>query len=137
MRLLYDSSLKQALKLCLLMALPMLAVSPGHADDTPGDMVVDNGSGAYLTGVLGENTEQNLSQDAGALLQWRQDGLQQQKVGPQTEIKKVVEQDITTRKLKGLVPAILFKSGEADIQPEYVEQLRSVLEKMRDRWPHR
>ena len=133
MRVLYDSSFKQSLILCLLMVLLILAVSSSHADDAPVDMAVDNGSGAFLTNVLGENTEQNMSQDAGMLLQWRNDALQEQSSDPQTEIKKVVEQDITTKKLKGLVPAILFKSGEADIQPEYVEQLRNVLEKMRDR----
>jgi flagellar motor protein MotB len=53
--------------------------------------------------------------------------------GDRIETREVTEQQVDTVKLQGLVPPILFESGEADIPDEYIEQLRGVLDSMRDR----
>jgi flagellar motor protein MotB len=96
-------------------------------------LTVDNGTGVHEKLFTGENTEQNMSQDAGAVQNWQNEALSTQKQEKQTETKKVVEQNVTTKKLKNVVPPILFKSGKADIPEEYVGKLRTILNSMRDR----
>ncbi|VAW51071.1 Flagellar motor protein [hydrothermal vent metagenome] len=49
------------------------------------------------------------------------------------EIKKILEKEVETFKLDNAVPAIGFKSGTVDIPDSYVEKLRSVLVKMKNR----
>ena len=49
------------------------------------------------------------------------------------EKKNVLEQEVTTKKLKNIVPPIQFKSGGADIPANYTELLRGVLDKVKNR----
>ncbi|MEJ2142393.1 MAG: OmpA family protein, partial [Gammaproteobacteria bacterium] len=119
-------------KLWLLFAFVLLS-TPVIAEESDVTTLVDNGSGIQELLITGENTEQNLSQDVGTVQNWRNEELSKKKQEKQTEVKKVVEQDVTTRKLKNVVPPILFKSGKADIPEEYVGKLRSILDSMRDR----
>jgi len=53
--------------------------------------------------------------------------------GDRTEKRLVPEKEVKTIKVANLVPPIRFRTGEADIPDEYLELLRDVLEKMRDR----
>ena len=65
---------------------------------------------------------------------WMQDpALFNKDDGPKFETKQVTEKKFTTKKLEGLVPPILFKSGKADISQEFVDKLREILNGMRDR----
>jgi flagellar motor protein MotB len=53
--------------------------------------------------------------------------------GDRTEMREVVEQDVKTIKLDNLVPPIHFGLGEAEITEDYLNILRDVLDRMRDR----
>ncbi|MEJ2598413.1 MAG: OmpA family protein [Anaerolineales bacterium] len=53
--------------------------------------------------------------------------------GDRTEMREVVEQEVTTVKLDNLVPPIHFELGKIDITEEYVAMLRNVLDGMRGR----
>ena len=53
--------------------------------------------------------------------------------GDRIEMRRVSEQEVQTVKLDNLVPPILFRLGEAEIPENYLELLRGVLDRMRDR----
>jgi len=53
--------------------------------------------------------------------------------GDRTELRQVVEPEVKTVKLANLVPPIHFRLGEAEIPEDYLDQLRGVLDGMRDR----
>ncbi|HHP7235776.1 MAG TPA: OmpA family protein [Desulfobacterales bacterium] len=53
--------------------------------------------------------------------------------GDRTEMRTVVEQEATTIKVDNLVPPVHFGLGEAEITEEYLQLLREVLDRMRDR----
>jgi flagellar motor protein MotB len=53
--------------------------------------------------------------------------------GDRTETRTVKEKDVHTIKLDNLVPPVHFGLGEAEIPENYLEMLRDVLAKMRDR----
>ena len=53
--------------------------------------------------------------------------------GDRFETREVIAEELETVKLTNVVPPIRFESGVADISPDYVAQLRTVLERMRDR----
>jgi len=82
---------------------------------------------------FGEDTERQLPFGY-TYMPWIQDPEQFNKNDQaKFETKQVAEKKFTTRKLEGLVPPILFKSGKADISQEYVDKLREILNSMRDR----
>jgi len=60
---------------------------------------------------------------------------EEQKVVEQkkTEVEKVLKQTAKTVKLENVVPAIQFKSGQADIPDDYIELLRNILDGMKHR----
>jgi flagellar motor protein MotB len=53
--------------------------------------------------------------------------------GDRTEMRMVREKDVHTIKLDNLVPPVHFGLGEAEIPDNYLDMLREVLAKMRDR----
>jgi len=117
-----------SLPLLAILALPVFADEAGTSSAIPaGSGIRDNSS------APAENTEQNLSQDAGAVHVWANENLTGDGKEKKTETKTVEEKVVTTKKLKNVVPPILFKSGKADIPAEYVEKLRNILDGMRDR----
>ena len=56
-----------------------------------------------------------------------------EQISDKIEKKNVLEQEVTTKKLKNVVPPIQFKSGGADIPANYTELLRGVLDKVKHR----
>ncbi|WP_455375944.1 OmpA family protein [Kaarinaea lacus] len=95
--------------------------------------VVDYVGSAFNRENFGEDTERQLPHGF-SYTPWMQDPeLFKKDDETKFETKQVSEKKFTTRKLSGLVPPILFKSGKADISEEYVTQLRDILNKMRDR----
>ena len=92
---------------------------------------------AHAQGVretsFGEAAERHLSDDQ-TFGQWTQDPERlATQVGDRLETQAVLVDDVETIKLTGLVPPIRFESGVADIPPEYIDQLREILESMRHR----
>ena len=82
---------------------------------------------------LGGNTEQYLSPDQETKL-WQQDEtLFKPKEEDKVEVKKILQKDVKTIKLKNAVSSIGFKSGKVDIPDDYIAQLKSVLDKMKNR----
>jgi len=53
--------------------------------------------------------------------------------GDRTEMREGVTRDVNTVKLDNLVPPIHFRLGEAEIPEDYIDLLRDVLDRMRDR----
>ena len=110
-----------------------------HGGPVDANSQIFDASGAtdYVSGVfnrysIGEDTESQLPHGY-AFMPWMQDPEQFKKTGETFETKQVLEKKFTTKKLKGLVPPILFKSGKADIPEEFVSKLREILNGMRDR----
>jgi flagellar motor protein MotB len=81
----------------------------------------------------GEAVERHLPGDLD-FRQWVQDPeLLQTEAGDRLETRDVIAEEVEVIKLSGLVPPIRFESGVADIPPDYVAQLRTILEGMRHR----
>ena len=76
------------------------------------------------------NEEQHISTDE-TFTEWKLTDVEQ--VEDKLEKKNVLEQEVITKKLKNVVPPILFKSGQADIPSNYIALLRNVLGKMKNR----
>ena len=82
---------------------------------------------------LGNNTEKHYPPNLEFTL-WAQDETYfRPKEEDRIEVKKVLEKDTETFKLKGKVPPIGFRSGEVNIPDSYVEKLRDILVEMRNR----
>ncbi|HEY9135312.1 MAG TPA: OmpA family protein [Pseudomonadales bacterium] len=115
---------------CIIFTL-LLSVAVMAATDQALSNNVDYGSGVMETSTLNNNTEQHLPLDQ-TLTPWKQ---QIETISEEEtfELKKVLEKTAKTKKLKDLVPPILFKSGKADIPEEYVDKLREILRSMEDR----
>ena len=65
--------------------------------------------------------------------QWTQDpALLESQAGDRLEEREVSRERVEIVKLTGVVPAIRFDSGNADISPSTIERLRSVLREMDD-----
>jgi len=95
--------------------------------------VIDYVSSALDRNRFGSDTEKQLP-NGYAYTPWMQDPeLFRLDDEVQYETKQVMEKTYTTKKLKDLVPPILFSSGKADISDEYVAKLREILNGMRDR----
>ena len=79
----------------------------------------------------GEAVERHLSTDE-PLTRWVLDAERvDTEAGDRIEIREVLADKIETIKLTGLVPAIRFESGVADIPVGYIEELRRILDDMR------
>ena len=82
---------------------------------------------------LGNNTEKHYPPNMEFTL-WTQDETYfKPKEEDRIEVKKVLEKETETFKLKGKVPPIGFRSGEVNIPESYVEKLRDILTEMRNR----
>ena len=82
---------------------------------------------------LGQNTEKHFPPNMTFTLWTQDETLFKPKAEDKVEIKKVLEKETETFKLKDAVPAIGFKSGTVDIPESYVEKLRTVLNEMKNR----
>jgi flagellar motor protein MotB len=82
---------------------------------------------------LGDSSERHLSSDQ-TFMQWVQDpSLLKTDASDKIETHDVVEQKPETVKLTNVVPPIHFASGVAQISPDYVARLRSILDKLKDK----
>ena len=59
--------------------------------------------------------------------------LLKQELGDRLEVREVLKEGVKTVKLQNVIPPIHFESGVADIPQHYVEDLRKVLDTVRDR----
>ncbi len=82
---------------------------------------------------LGGNTEQYIPSGQESTLWTQDETLFKPKEEDTVKIKKVINKEVETFKLENTVPAIGFKSGEIDIPDDYIENLRDVLNKMKNR----
>jgi len=88
------------------------------------------------TGVMdiapyGETVEQYQSTDE-PYRQWVKEE-QTKESGDKVEVQKVLDKVVKTVKLQNAVPPIYFESGKANIPEEYIQLLRGVLEKVKNR----
>ena len=83
------------------------------------------------SGSAGANSEQYTTDD-GTFTQ-QVSSVPEQQAGDKIEKREVLEQEAKTVKLQNVVPPIRFASGQADIPPEYIDMLRKVLDRMKDR----
>lgn len=90
-------------------------------------------TGARETHVRGEAAEMHLP--AGQpLTPWVHDpAIFEKNEGDRTELREVVEKEVTTIKLENLVPPIHFDLGQIEITEHYLKMLRDVLDGMRGR----
>ena len=82
---------------------------------------------------LGQATEQHYPPNLEFTLWVQDETLFQPKQEDRIEIQKVLEKEVDTIKLKDAVPAIGFRSGQVDIPESYIEQLRTILNEMKNR----
>ena len=93
----------------------------------------DQETGVRETAALGEAVEMHMPEEQ-PLTPWIHDpAIFEKDEGDRTEMREVVEPDIKTIKLNNLVPPIHFGLGEAVITENYLDMLRHVLNRMRDR----
>jgi len=82
---------------------------------------------------IGEAVERHLSDDQ-AFMQWVQDAERVDTAISDTfDTREVLEDQLETIKLSGVVPPIYFETGVAQIPDETIESLADILERMRDR----
>jgi len=90
-------------------------------------------TGVRETHVRGEAAEMHLPADQ-PLTSWVHDpAIFEKDEGDGKELRKVVEQEVTTIKLENLVPPVHFGLGEIEITGNYLKILREVLDGMRGR----
>ena len=82
---------------------------------------------------LGQATEKHYPPNLEFTLWIQDETLFKPKGEDKIEIKKILEKEVNTIKLKDAVPAIGFGSGEADIPASYIESLRTILNEMQNR----
>ncbi len=82
---------------------------------------------------LGQATEKHYPPNLEFTLWVLDETLFKPKQEDRIEIQKVLEKDVDTIKLKDAVPAIGFRSGQVDIPESYIEQLRTILNEMKNR----
>ncbi len=81
----------------------------------------------------GDAAERHLPADE-ALTPWVHDpAIFEKDEGDRTELRQVVENEVHTIKLNNLVPPIHFGLGKIEITEDYLEMLREVFDRMRDR----
>ena len=90
-------------------------------------------TGVRETRVRGEAAEMHLPTDR-PLTPWVHDpAIFEKDEGDRTELREVVEKEVTTIKLDNLVPPIHFGLGDIEITGNYLKILREVLDGMRGR----
>src|SRR5512134_3076387 len=90
-------------------------------------------TGVRETHVRGEAAEMHLPTDR-SLTPWVHDpAIFRKDEGDKTELREVVEREVTTIKLDNLVPPIHFGLGQIEITDNYLKMLREVLDRMRGR----
>jgi len=89
--------------------------------------------GTREAAVCGETSEKHLPSDQQFTAWLLDSSMFEEKQGDRTEMRMEIEQDVETVKLADLVPPIRFREGEAKIPEDYLDRLREVLEKMRNR----
>ncbi len=90
-------------------------------------------TGADEAYAAGASAEMHLPADA-SFTPWVHDpAIFEEEAGDRTEVRAAVAQQAHTVKLDHLVPPIHFGLGEVDITDDYLDLLRRVLERMRDR----
>jgi len=90
-------------------------------------------TGVRETHVRGEAAEMHLPTDR-PLIPWVHDpAIFAKDEGDRTELREVVEKEVTTIKLDNLVPPIHFGLGQIEITEDYLKMLRDVLDGMRGR----
>ena len=90
-------------------------------------------TGVRETHVRGEAAEMHLPTDQ-PLTPWVHDpAIFEKDEGDRTELREVVEKEVTTIKLDNLVPPIHFGLGDIEITGNYLKILREVLDGMRGR----
>ncbi|MGD9307681.1 MAG: OmpA family protein [Desulfosarcina sp.] len=83
--------------------------------------------------ATGEGAETHLPADE-AISFWNHDpAVFMEAEGDRTEMREGVAWEVTTVKLENLVPPIHFRLGEAEIPEKTIDELRDVLDRMRDR----
>lgn len=95
------------------------------ASDEQRDLVTE-------TAPLGEGVERELPMDV-PVTEWKKDEGDDSDQGDRIEKKKVLEQEYITKKLRNVVPAIHFESGEAQIPESYVALIREALDGVKNR----
>jgi flagellar motor protein MotB len=110
---------------------PAAALAQATAGSTPSAKPA--ATKVYTSSPLGNAVEKQLPPDA-SLTPWK---LDESSLPPlvkeRTEDKEVLQQTVRTFKVQNLLPAIYFKSGQADIPGDYVERVRKILAGMKDR----
>src|SRR5512145_615035 len=90
-------------------------------------------TGVRETHVRGDAAEMHLPTDR-PLTPWVHDpAIFEKDEGDRTELRDVVEKEVTTIKLDNLVPPIHFGLGQIEITEDYLKMLREVLDRMRGR----
>jgi len=82
---------------------------------------------------VGENTEQHLAPDAVFNLWIQDETFFRPREEDRVEIKKVLEKSAETFKLENAVNDIPFRSGQEIIPEQYVNELKQLLDKMKNR----
>ncbi len=96
-------------------------------------VAADSNAGVREPAARGEAVEMHLPADQD-FTPWLLDpSIFAEDQGDRIEMRRVSEQEVQTVKLDNLVPPILFRLGEAEIPENYLELLRDVLDRMRDR----
>ncbi|WP_303906201.1 OmpA family protein [Thiohalomonas denitrificans] len=114
-------------KLVAVLLISLLAAAPVRGESAAQD------AGGVEAGPVGEATERHLSTDE-VFRPWIQDPDQYaQEQGDEVEIEKVLDKEVETRKLQGVIPPIRFESGQADIPDSYVDLVRKTLAEMKHR----
>jgi flagellar motor protein MotB len=115
----------------------MMSLIPGgtRADETAPAANTQNGDQVQVrdTPALGQNVEKQLAPDGDFTPFVKDFGGQNDVQGDHVETRKVTVDGVKTVKLQNVVPPIHFDSGEANIPPEYIEKVRSVLAGMADK----
>jgi flagellar motor protein MotB len=90
-------------------------------------------TGVRETDARGEAVEMHLPADQSSKPWIHDPAIFKKDEGDRTEMHEVMEKNVKTIKLDGLVPPVHFGLGEAEIPENYIRLLRDVLDTMRDR----
>ena len=122
-----------AWKLVLTYCLVWTAAVGAHAAVLPEFLTADPETEVREVSTYGQATERHLSADR-PLTPWILDpAIFEEDQGDRVELRQTVVQDVKTVKLANQVPAIHFDEGDAEIPSGYLNQLRDILNNMRDK----
>ena len=125
--------MKKCRNLILTCCLVLTAAVTSQAALLPSFLANDPATEARETSTYGQSTERHLSVDR-PLTPWILDpSIFAEDQGDRLEVQRTVVPDVKTVKLANQVPAIHFDEGDANIPSGYLNQLRDILNSMRDR----